>query len=65
MRTMLVSISALLLGAFLMLVGSGLIHTLIPGQAKIAQFSSISTGFIGTGQFVGFVLGCLICTLHG
>lgn len=63
MRTTLASITALLLGAFLMLVGSGLTNTLIPVRADIAQFSPISIGFIGTGQFIGFVLGCLICPL--
>jgi len=63
MRTMLSSITALLFGAFLLLAGSGLTNTLIPVRADIAQFSSLAIGAIGTGQFIGFVLGCLICPL--
>ncbi len=63
MRTMLASISALLLGAFFMLVGNGLTNTLIPLAANNAGFSPISIGIVGAGQNIGFVLGCLLCPL--
>lgn len=63
MRTLLASITALLLGAFFMLVGNGLTNTLIPLAANNAGFSPISIGIIGAGQNIGFVLGCLLCPL--
>lgn len=57
---MLAPISALLIGAFFMLVGNGLTNTLIPLVANSAGFTPINIGFIGAGQNIGFVLGCLI-----
>ncbi len=60
MRSMLASITALLLGAFFMLVSNGLANTLIPLAANNAGFSPVSIGFIGAGQNIGFVLGCLL-----
>lgn len=57
---MLASITALLLGAFFMLVGNGLTNTLIPLAANNAGFSPISIGIVGAGQNIGFVLGCLL-----
>ncbi len=61
MRTTLISIAALLGGAFFMLVGNGLTNTLIPVRAHVADFSAYSIGAIGAAQFFGFVIGCLIC----
>lgn len=56
-------IGALLLSVALLLVGNGLHGTLVPVRANIEAFSAASIGLIGSGYFVGFVLGCLWCPL--
>ncbi len=61
MRNTLINIVALLFSAFFMIVGTGLLGTLLPLQADLEGFSSLSIGLIGSSRFVGFILGCLIC----
>lgn len=63
MRTMLASITALLLGAFFMLVGTGLTNTLVPLVANSAGFSPVTIGIIGAAQNIGFAMGCLLAPL--
>ena len=63
MRITLINISALLISSFFMLVGRGLLGTLIPLQADLAAFSAIEIGIIGAAQFTGFAVGCLICPI--
>lgn len=60
MRSTLASITALLLGAFFMLIGNGLTSTLIPLVANSAGFTPVNIGLVGAGQNIGFVLGCLL-----
>lgn len=52
-----VSIYSLLLATAIMLLGSGLLGTLLGVRAGIEQFSAVVTGLIMSGYFVGFVLG--------
>ncbi len=52
-----VSIYSLLLATAIMLLGSGLLGTLLGVRAGIEQFSAAVTGIIMSGYFVGFVIG--------
>lgn len=63
MRAALLSISVLLISGFFMIIGNGIINTLIPLRAHLEGFSTITIGIIGSAQSIGFVLGCLMCPL--
>lgn len=63
MRATLLSISVLLISGFFMIIGNGIINTLIPLRAHLEGFSTITIGIIGSAQSIGFVLGCLMCPL--
>ncbi len=52
-----VSIYSLLLATAILLLGSGLLGTLLGVRAGIEQFSPAVTGIIMSGYFVGFVIG--------
>lgn len=52
-------VTALLLGVALLLVGVGLLQTIIPLRAEAEAFTAIEIGALGSAYFVGFVLGCL------
>ncbi len=52
-----VSIYSLLLATAIMLLGSGLLGTLLGVRAGIEHFSAAVTGIIMSGYFVGFVIG--------
>jgi len=54
------SIVTLLIGAALLLLGNGLLITLLPIRAKLEAFSPTLIGLMGTAHFAGFVVGCLI-----
>jgi MFS family permease len=58
--TLLAPVSALMLGVALLLVGNGLLGTLLPLRASIEAFSTLSIGVMGSTYFVGFVLGCVL-----
>jgi MFS family permease len=53
------SVAALLLSVSVLLMGSGLLGTLIPIRAKLESFGVIEIGTLGSFYFVGFTLGCL------
>lgn len=60
MRRLLLPLAALLLSNALLLVGHGLMLTLLPLRAGIAGFTPTEIGLTGSTYFVGFVLGCLL-----
>lgn len=60
MLTLLAPVSALMLGVAILLIGNGLLGTLLPVRAGIEAFPTLSIGIMGSTYFVGFVLGCLL-----
>jgi MFS family permease len=58
MRSLLIPIAALLLSQALLLVGHGLLLTLLPLAAVSAGFSDSQIAFTGSAYFLGFVFGC-------
>jgi MFS family permease len=58
--TLLAPIGALMLGVAMLLVGNGLLGSLLPVRAGIEDFSTIAIGVMGSTYFVGFVVGCLL-----
>jgi len=59
LKAALIAVSALLLSVALLLAGNGLQGTLIPVRGNMESFGRIELGFLGTGYFIGFALGCL------
>ncbi|WP_075186185.1 MFS transporter [Teredinibacter haidensis] len=55
----LVPLTALLLSDALLLLGHGLLLTLLPVTASNIGFSDFQVGLTGTAYFIGFVVGCL------
>jgi MFS family permease len=55
----LVPISALLLSNAFLLLGHGLLLTLLPVSASLAGFSDTQVALTGSAYFLGFVSGCL------
>jgi MFS family permease len=60
MRQTFLPIAALLLGAAILLLGTGLQAVLLPVRAGLEGFSILSIGFMGTTHAVGFIVGCFI-----
>jgi len=60
MLPVLVPIAALLLSDALLLVGHGLLLTMLPIAAANAGFSDTQVALTGSAYFLGFVSGCLI-----
>ena len=58
-RTTVLSLSALLLGVGVMLVGNGLQGTLLSVRATMEAFSSAAIGWATAAYFAGFVAGSL------
>ena len=56
-----VSIFSLLLATAIMLLGSGLLGTLLGVRAGVEQFSAAMTGLIMSGYFVGYIIGSYRC----
>lgn len=56
-----VSLYSLLLGTAIMLLGSGLLGTLLGVRAGMEGFSGSVTGVIMSGYFVGYVVGSYYC----
>jgi MFS family permease len=54
------SIATLLVGTSTLILGYGLLITLLPIRAKIEAFSTTMVGVMGGVYFAGFALGCLI-----
>src|SRR5262245_17105115 len=57
----LAKIAALLATAVIMLLANGLQGTLVPVRANAEGFSTTAISLMGTGYFIGFVLGCVFC----
>ena len=60
MATARLSISTLLLGAGVLILGYGLQVTLLPIRAQVEGFSNTTIGVMGTAAFAGYAIGCLI-----
>ena len=61
MRTVLLPLAALLLGTAILLLGNGLLTTLVPIRAGLEQFDGFWIGLIGAAYFAGFIGGCFLC----
>lgn len=59
MRSVLSSVGALLISAAVLLVGGGLLGTLIAVRAELEGFPLFAIGLISSLYFAGFVVGCL------
>ncbi|HSH41157.1 MAG TPA: MFS transporter, partial [Arenicellales bacterium] len=59
MRHTFAPIAALLLAVALLLMGNGLLGTLIPVRGQIEAFSTFSIALLGSTYFLGFAVGCL------
>jgi MFS family permease len=55
------SISSLLLGIGIVLLGSGLLSTLVGVRADEAHFSPVTIGIIQSAFFLGYVIGTYLC----
>ncbi|MCA9183316.1 MAG: MFS transporter, partial [Planctomycetales bacterium] len=53
------SVSALMISVAVLLMGNGLLGTLVPVRANMEAFTGIDIGILGSCYFVGFTLGCL------
>ena len=58
MAGQLFSIGAILLSTGFLLLGNGLVNTLVPLRAHIEGFSGLTIGLIGSCYYGGFVAGC-------
>lgn len=54
-------ISSLLLGIGVLLVGMGLLGTLLAVRARVEGFSEVTIGWVMSAYFVGFVGGTFVC----
>jgi len=54
------SITTLLVGTAVLILGHGMLVTLLPLRAKIEVFSTTMIGVMGGAYFAGFAIGCLI-----
>lgn len=59
LKQSMLSVSALMLSVAVLLMGNGLIGTLVPVRANLESFSGIDIGILGSCYFIGFTLGCL------
>ena len=62
MPSTLLSISSLLFGAFILLMGNGLVGILLPVRAAAEGFSTNAIGAVASAYSVGFVLSCFLTT---
>ena len=51
---------SLLLATSILLIGNGLLGTLIPIRANLEHFATTTVGFIGSVYFAGFMAGCVL-----
>lgn len=61
MKTILLPIAALLTGIGLLLLGTGLLNTLLALRGSGEGFSDQTLGLLGSAYFVGFILGTWLC----
>jgi MFS family permease len=55
----LISLSYLLTATVLLEIGIGLLGVLVPIEGKLAGFSTVTIGSLGTVYYFGFVVGCM------
>ena len=55
----LLSVAALLVSVAFLITGNGLQMMLLPIRGGAEGFSAVQLGFMGSGYYLGFVLGCL------
>ncbi|MEO1198425.1 MAG: MFS transporter [Pseudomonadota bacterium] len=60
MLTALAAVSSLSVSVFLLLCGNGLLFALLPLRAEVEGFSDLSVGLLGSGYFLGMMIGCLV-----
>lgn len=63
MKTLLLPLSSLLSGTGLLVVGVGLLFSVLGLRAGLADFSSVVTGLVMSAYFTGYILGTFICPL--
>ena len=61
MIRLLLPIAALLCGIALLLLGTGLLNTLLALRGSAEQFSDQTLGLLGSAYFAGFILGTWLC----
>lgn len=61
MRGLFLPLSSLLSGAGVMVVGVGLLFSVLGLRAGLAEFSGMVTGLIMSAYFVGYVVGTIYC----
>ena len=54
------TIAIILLSSGLVFAGSGLLQTMLPMRAELADFSTSMIGVLGTAYFAGFIGGCIL-----
>ena len=59
LKQSMLSVSALMTSVAVLLMGNGLLGTLIPVRANLDSFAGIDIGILGSCYFIGFTLGCL------
>ncbi len=60
MKSTRASIATLLVGTAVLMLGYGLLITLLPLRAKLEAFSTSMIGVMGGAYFAGFAIGCLL-----
>jgi MFS family permease len=63
MRTLILPLSSLLSGVAMLVLGIGLLFSVIGLRAGLSEFSSVVTGLVMSAYFAGFVVGTLYCPL--
>lgn len=58
LAAMLAPVTALLISVALLLMGNGLLTTLVPVRGNLENFLSYEIGILGASYFLGFTLGC-------
>jgi len=61
MRRLLLPLATLLSGVALLVLGVGLLFSVLGLRAGLAEFSTITTGIVMSAYFVGFIVGTLYC----
>jgi MFS family permease len=59
LKQSMLSVAALMISVAVLLMGNGLLGTLVPVRANLESFSGIDIGVLGSFYFIGFTLGCL------
>jgi MFS family permease len=63
MHALLLPLTTLLSGVALLVVGVGLLFSVLGLRAGLAEFSTVVTGLVMSAYFAGFVLGTRLCPL--